>query len=97
MLFRSYPQSAALLKAMLGMLPNAGEDTPLPRLVRLAGVSASGLTERETTPVQMSIDDLLEQDAAPSRQTRSTRLRDAEQALDAIRQRYGKGAASIGL
>ena len=45
----------------------------------------------------MSIDDLLEQDTASSGQTRSARLRDAEQALDAIRQRYGKGAASIGL
>ena len=92
-----YPQSTALLKAMLGLPPDAGEDTPLPRQVRLAGVSASGLAERESTPVQMSIDDLLEQDTASSGQTRSARLRDAEQALDAIRQRYGKGAASIGL
>ena len=92
-----YPQSTALLKAMLGMPADAGEDTPLPRQVRLAGVSASGLAERESTPVQMSIDDLLEQDTASSGQTRSARLRDAEQALDAIRQRYGKGAASIGL
>ena len=82
---------------MLGLPPDAGEDTPLPRQVRLAGVSASGLAERENTPVQMSIDDLLEQDTASSGQTRSARLRDAEQALDAIRQRYGKGAASIGL
>lgn len=92
-----YPQSTALLKAMLGLPPDAGEGTPLPRQVRLAGVSASGLAEWESTPVQMSIDDLLEQDAASSGQTRSARLRDAEQALDAIRQRYGKGAASIGL
>lgn len=92
-----HPQSTALLKAMLGMPADAGEDTPLPRQVRLAGVSASGLAERESTPVQMSIDDLLEQDTASSGQTRSARLRDAEQALDAIRQRYGKGAASIGL
>ncbi len=92
-----YPQSTELLKAMLGLPPDAGEDTPLPRQVRLAGVSASGLAERENTPVQMSIDDLLEQDTASSGQTRSARLRDAEQALDAIRQRYGKGAASIGL
>ncbi len=92
-----YPQSTALLKAMLGLPPDAGEDTPLPRQVRLTGVSASGLAERENTPVQMSIDDLLEQDTASSGQTRSARLRDAEQALDAIRQRYGKGAASIGL
>lgn len=29
--------------------------------------------------------------------TRSARQRDAEQALDAIRRKYGKGAASLGL
>ncbi|HJE20813.1 MAG TPA: DNA polymerase IV [Bifidobacterium pullorum] len=92
-----YPQSVALLKQMLGLAPDAGEDTPLPRRIRLAGASASGLAQAEQTPIQLSIDDLLEQDDAPKGETRASRLRDAEQALDAIRKRYGKGAASIGL
>ena len=92
-----YPQSVALLKQMLGLAPDVGEDTPLPRRIRLAGASASGLTQTEQTPIQLSIDDLLEQDDAPKGGTRASRLRDAEQALDAIRKRYGKGAASIGL
>lgn len=92
-----YPQSITLLKSMLGLSPDSDETTKLPRPIRLAGVSASGLGETGTTPVQMSIDDLLEQDGNAHEQTRSARLRNAEHTLDAIRQRYGKGAASLGL
>lgn len=92
-----YPQATALLRAMLGMPADAPDDTPLPKRIRLAGVSASGLGEASVTAVQPSLDDLLEESQAPTGETRSARMRDAEQALDAIRRRYGKGAASLGL
>jgi len=49
--------------------------------------------------VQPTLDDVLEETEAQSAGTvtRSARQRDAEQALDAIRRKYGKGAASLGL
>ncbi|MCO6558828.1 MAG: DNA polymerase IV [Bifidobacterium sp.] len=59
-----YPESAALLKAMLGMPTDASDDTPLPREIRLAGVSASSLSAKGSTPVQLTIDDLLAGDSA---------------------------------
>lgn len=92
-----YPQAATLLRTMLGMPADASDATPLPRKIRLAGVSASGLSETADTAVQPSLDDLLEESDTPTGDTKTSRLRDAEQALDAIRQRYGKGAASLGL
>ena len=47
----------------------------------------------------LTLDDVLEETEAQSAGTvtRSARQRDAEQALDAIRRKYGKGAASLGL
>lgn len=92
-----YPQATALLKAMLGLSADTPDTVPLPRRIRLAGVSASGLGETKSTPVQPSLDDVLEESSTPDGGTKSTRMRDAEQALDAIRKRYGKGAASLGL
>lgn len=58
-----YPESVALLKAMLKMPADASDDTPLPREIRLAGVSASSLSAKGSTPVQLTIDDLLGDDA----------------------------------
>lgn len=54
-----YPESVTLLKAMLRMPADASDDTPLPREIRLAGVSASSLSAKGSTPVQLTIDDLL--------------------------------------
>ncbi|NMN00304.1 DNA polymerase IV [Bifidobacterium sp. DSM 109958] len=111
------PEATRLLRAMLDMPEDGGDgnggaggggtvggaqDEPLPRLVRLAGVSASGLQEAAQTAVQPSLDDLIEErDAAERRPgdgaTKPQRLSRAEQALDAVRARFGSGAASLGL
>ena len=96
-----YPQSVELLCRMLGIeggvtaMRNPG--TPLPRDIRLAGMSASGLARSAGSTVQPTLDDVLEETEAQSAGTvtRSVRQRDAEQALDAIRRKYGKGAASL--
>ncbi|KFF30602.1 DNA polymerase IV [Bifidobacterium bombi] len=56
-----YPESLRLLRSMLGMGSSLTDDALLPREVRLAGVSASTLSAKDTTPVQLSIEDLLGQ------------------------------------
>ena len=98
-----YPQSVELLCRMLGIESGVAAmrspGTPLPRDIRLAGMSASGLARSAGSTVQPTLDDVLEETEAQSAGTvtRSARQRDAEQALDAIRRKYGKGAASLGL
>jgi DNA polymerase-4 len=92
-----YPQSVALLKAMLHMDPYASMDTPLPREIRLAGVSASMLCHAQKIIVQPSLEDLIEESTSSTGETKSSRLRNAEQALDAVRKRYGKNSARLGL
>ncbi|MDF7663430.1 DNA polymerase IV [Bifidobacterium sp. ESL0763] len=120
-----YPEAVALLKAMLRMPADAPDDAPLPREIRLAGVSASSLSAKETTPVQLTIEDMLgdgvadggDGDGAKRRNGRedettnpsasnqndetskgkNANLRNAESVLDAVRERYGSGAASLGL
>ncbi|WP_125981396.1 DNA polymerase IV [Bifidobacterium goeldii] len=115
-----YPQCVTLLRAMLGVAPSASEDSALPREIRLAGMSASGLVEAAGAVIQPTLDDLLEETgassgtqastpagthagtqagaaAAPAPATKATRLREAEQALDAVRRKYGHKAASLGL
>ena len=98
-----YPQSVELLCRMLGIEGGVAAmrspGTPLPRDIRLAGMSASGLARSAGSTVQPTLDDVLEETEAQSAGTvtRSARQRDAEQALDAIRRKYGKGAASLGL
>lgn len=91
-----YPECARLLHAMLGMPAGSPADAPLPRLVRLAGMSASGLTEARTTAVQPTLGDVIEEESTPTGTTRSDRLRDAEAALDAVRRRFGKSSAQFG-
>ncbi|MCH4209026.1 DNA polymerase IV [Bifidobacterium sp.] len=91
-----YPQACELLAAMTGLPSDVGDGTPLPRAIRLGGVSASGLESAHTAVVQPSLDDLLEETQSPGGITKSARLREAEQALDAVRRRYGKKAATFG-
>lgn len=92
-----YPECVRLLHAMLGMDADCGPDTMLPTLIRLAGMSASGLTEAKDTAIQPSLDDLIEEHDAPGGGTKAARLREAETALDAVRRRFGNKAASLGL
>lgn len=93
-----YPQCVALLLAMMGMPESSIDAISLTRPVRLAGMSAGGLVEAADAAVQLSLDDMLEEqneaqrgrgtDTEPS--TQSERLRGAEAALDAVRLKYGK-------
>lgn len=100
------PEAVRLLRGMLGMdagaSASAGTDATLPKLIRLAGVSASGLTEARETVIQPSLEDLMEEHDAVSKRpgdgtTKPQRLNRAEQALDAVRARFGSGAASLGI
>ncbi|KAA8818157.1 DNA polymerase IV [Bifidobacterium rousetti] len=101
-----YPECVRLLHEMLGMAqPGTGStpdargmspDAPLPKLIRLAGMSASGLAPVGETAVQPSLDDMIEEaDSADSR-TASDRRRQAEAALDAVRQRFGNTSVKFG-
>ena len=44
-----------------------------------------------------TLDDLLEEQASPERTTAAQRMRGAEQALDAVRGKFGKDSARLGL
>ena len=97
------PEALRLLRAMLAMPdplqpPQPLHDETLPRLIRLAGVSASGLSDVHATAMQPSLDDLMEENehAGPGG-TRPARMSQAEQALDAVRRKFGNGAASLGV
>ena len=102
-----YPQCVDLLLAMMGMVPESVHAISLARPVRLAGMSTSGLVLAEETAIQPSLDDLLEENEAerhaavqakPAQmQTHAKRLRGAEAALDAVRQKYGNNIASFGV
>lgn len=102
-----YPQCVDLLLAMMGMVPESVHAISLARPVRLAGMSTSGLVLAEETAIQPSLDDLLEENEAerhaavqakPAQmQTHAKRLRGAEAALDAVRQKYGNDIASFGV
>ena len=91
-----YPECVRQLHIMLGLPATAGPLTRLPKEIRLAGMSASGLSEAASTAVQPSLDDVLEETNTPGNETQSARLRGAEQALDAVRRKFGKHAASFG-
>lgn len=100
-----YPQCVALLLAMMDMPESSIDAISLTRPVRLAGMSAGGLVEAADAAVQLSLDDMLEEqneaqrgrgtDTEPS--TQSERLRGAEAALDAVRLKYGKGSVRLGI
>ena len=93
---RIYPQAVGLLKAMLGLPDGVPMDTPLPRLIRLAGVSTSGLSRVEDTPIQPSLDDIMRESKRHTG-SEAQRLDQAEATMDSIRSRYGKGSVSMGL
>ena len=102
------PEALTLLAAMLDMdrMPAPNDDQArLPKLIRLAGLSMSGLSKVGDTVIQPSLIDLMDEDAAAAQRlhgtaagtTKPQRLSKAEQALDAVRQRFGSNAASLGL
>lgn len=100
-----YPQCVALLLAMMGMPESSIDAISLTRPVRLAGMSAGGLVEAADAAVQLSLDDMLEEQNEAQRgrgtytepSTQSERLRGAEAALDAVRLKYGKGSVRLGI
>ncbi|PJM73404.1 DNA polymerase IV [Bifidobacterium primatium] len=90
-----YPHSVRILERMLGMPEgSAARGAMLPRPIRLAGVSVSGLGDAATTPVQASFDDLLAEDDGGSVPQHMNR---AERALDSIRERFGTDSVRLGL
>lgn len=92
-----YPASVELLLRMLAMPQSvAGTSARLTRPIRLAGISASGLSERSQTVIQPTLDDLLEESDEPSGEMKSTRMRTAEEALDKIREKFGTNSAHLG-
>ena len=90
-----YPQALLLLRSLLAIPGDTLPDT-LPRMIRLAGVSASGLHPRTGNVVQPSLIDVLEESDSPSGASKSQRQRAAEYTIDTIRQRYGSHAAGLG-
>lgn len=91
------PVTLRLLRAMLD-IPADATPARLPRAIRLAGMSVSGLSDRATTVIQPTLDDVLAESGADGHvSTTQTRLRGAEEALDAIRGRFGSGSAQLGI
>ena len=98
-----YPQCVDLLLRMMGMESGSAHAISLPRPIRLAGMSASGLVEAGSAIIQPSLEDLLEEEGtaqdcdARRKEPKTERLRGAEQALDAVRRKYGDDIASFGI
>lgn len=92
-----YPACVRLLHDVLGMSADADAHTPLPKLIRLVGMSVSSLSDAASTATQPSLDDMMEESARRDATTASKRLRTAEAAMDAVRDKYGNGAASFGI
>ena len=90
-----YPETLPLLRSLLNLPGDTMPDT-LPRMIRLAGVSVSGLHSRTNAVVQPSLIDMLEESESSSGATKSERQRAAEYTIDSIRQRYGNHAAGLG-
>ena len=91
-----YPECVRQLKVMLGLPASAESATPLPKTIRLAGMSTSSLSKAAATAVQPSLDDMLEEADNARGQTSQARLHDAEAALDAVRRKFGSKAAQFG-
>ncbi|MBW3088788.1 DNA polymerase IV [Bifidobacterium sp. 82T24] len=89
-----YPHSVRILERMLDMPEgSAVHGATLPRPIRLAGVSASGLCDA-SAPMQATFDDIMaEADGGGTPQ----RLGRAERALDSIREKFGDGSVRLGL
>lgn len=91
-----YPQAARLLRSMLGLPEDTPVDSILPTQIRLAGVSVSGLSKAEDTPIQPSLEDILKESSTQGPQG-GKGMEDAERTLDSIRDRYGKGSVTLGM
>lgn len=91
-----YPECVRQLRLMLGISAAAGPDAVLPKLIRLAGMSTSSLSEAATTAIQPSLDDMLEEASDTRGQTSQARRHDAEAALDAVRRKFGNSAVQFG-
>ena len=85
------------MRTMLDMNADADERTPLPKLIRLVGMSVSSLSNAAATATQPSLADVMEEAARPDKTTTSSRLRNVEAAMDAVRNKYGDDAASFGI
>ena len=92
-----YPECVRQLNIMLGLPVDADADSRLPKTIRLAGMSVSGLSTASTTAVQPSLDDLAEEMEDAHGHSAAKRRRDAEAALDAVRRKFGGAAVSLGL
>lgn len=94
-----YPAAVNLLHAALGMPATSRTNGVLPCLIRLAGVSAGSLSDASTTAVQLSLDDMFNSgdDTNAPHAPNADRMRRAEQALDAVRGRFGSSAAQLGM
>jgi DNA polymerase-4 len=91
-----YPECVRQLKTMLGLPQSINEATPLPKVIRLAGMSVSSLSMAASTAVQPSLDDMLEEADDSRGKGAQARLHDAETALDAVRRKFGSSAAQFG-
>lgn len=106
-----YKQASALLNDANPVVHNyaiGGDSKCLLSPVRLAGITASNLVSSKTTLIQPSLNDILEED---DRSTKSdaitlvnatalnstTRMRNAEHALDAVKEKYGEKIAQLGI
>lgn len=92
-----YPVCVKLLHSMLDMDADVDRQAPLPKRIRLVGMSVSSLSEAASTALQPSLADLLEEADRADESTISSRLRTAEAVMDAVRNKYGNNAASFGL
>ena len=73
------------------------------RPIRLAGMSAADWSKPVPPVIQPSLEDLLEEEDTVQdcdtrrKEPKTERLRGAEQALDAVRRKYGDDIASFGI
>lgn len=90
-----YPVAKKLLFAIM---KTESTVSVLPQPLRLAGVSASGLSPAKTTALQPSLElDLGDEDEEETAaHADATKLRTAEKTLDSIRNKYGKNVIHLG-
>ncbi|EFA22808.1 DNA polymerase IV [Bifidobacterium gallicum] len=72
-----YAATLDQLYTMLGMRTDSPLSQPLPRPIRLAGMSVSSLSERSQTAIQPTLDELLEEATADSAASRNSALHDS--------------------
>lgn len=92
-----YPEALRLLHSMLDLDETQINRGELPRLIRLAGISTSGLSKVQDTLIQPSLDDILQEEQPETEHAQRSQLAHAERILDSIRGRYGKDSVKLGL